>query len=287
MTKVLSLNGQWTLRYERQTPDAPATPDELASSNWPSVEAHVPGNVELDLMRAGILPDLEVGTNIFRLREYETYRWWYSREFTGPRLTDGESLELQFDGIDCLAWIWINGKLIGQCENGLIEHRFDVTDYVLQDQTNRIDIRLDSALLAGRQRIPEAVETVAGLSSRYEAQAIRKPPHCYGWDIMPRALSAGLWRDVTLRKLPATRLRSVYWFTQSIDIGPGNTKATVGLDWDFCTDQLLTDDLSIRVSLADNGSEVAVKDFSATGTHGRLTLNLDNAKLWWPRGYGR
>ena len=285
MAECISLSGQWTLRFGPESPDAPATPEALTKCSWQTVAAEVPGNVELDLVRAGLLPPLEVGTNIFALREVETYRWWYAREFAPPKLQPGETLELRFDGIDCLATIWIGDRLVGRTDNALIPHAFDITDCVTAGKPTSIHVRLDSPLLAGRRRIPEAVENVAGLSGRWESLAIRKPPHCYGWDIMPRAVSAGLWRDVTLRVLPATRLRSVYWFTQSVDAE--TSAASVCVDWDFCTDRLLTDDMTVRASLADDaGAVVATSETPALGTHGRIRFDLDEAKLWWPRGYG-
>ena len=47
------------------------------------IPARVPGNVELDLVRAGLLPEqLEKGHNIYLLRELETMQWWYTKNFT-------------------------------------------------------------------------------------------------------------------------------------------------------------------------------------------------------------
>ena len=52
----ISLNGVWSLYYapEKQLPE---TPEALALSDIGRVEATVPGNVELDLFRAGVCPD--------------------------------------------------------------------------------------------------------------------------------------------------------------------------------------------------------------------------------------
>ena len=60
----IDLNGAWTLQFGPQVerpPDdrmmAPEIPDD-----WDRIPAGVPGNVELDLIRAGLLPeDLERG----------------------------------------------------------------------------------------------------------------------------------------------------------------------------------------------------------------------------------
>ena len=51
-----------------------------------TVPARVPGNVELDLERAGRLPDPFVGENIHRLRAYESCDWLYT---TVVRYPDG------------------------------------------------------------------------------------------------------------------------------------------------------------------------------------------------------
>ena len=67
---IVSLNGAWKLTYGPQQPDSPTTPQQLASSNWPTVPATVPGNVELDLIAAGKLPaELARGNNVYQLRE--------------------------------------------------------------------------------------------------------------------------------------------------------------------------------------------------------------------------
>lgn len=47
-----------------------------AAEDWPSVEAQVPGNVELDLVRAGLEEDPFWGENLYNFRRYEFYQWW-------------------------------------------------------------------------------------------------------------------------------------------------------------------------------------------------------------------
>ena len=66
----ISLNGVWSLYYapEKQLPE---TPEALALSDIGRVEATVPGNVELDLFRAGVCPDPFFGENLYEFRKYE------------------------------------------------------------------------------------------------------------------------------------------------------------------------------------------------------------------------
>jgi len=78
------LDGEWQLTYFREGEHAVRHPDDLASAGAPSIPAQVPGNVELDLQRAGVIPEPFYADNIRRLRPFEFYERWYTREFTAP-----------------------------------------------------------------------------------------------------------------------------------------------------------------------------------------------------------
>src|SRR5450759_3709874 len=126
--KPVNLNGEWDLYFGKQDENAPQTPDALAKSSFQKIKATVPGNVELDLMKEGILPDISIGTNVFRLREYETYQWWYTRKFNINLLRGSERINLVFEGLDCISDVWINGKKAGHTDNMFITHKLDITD---------------------------------------------------------------------------------------------------------------------------------------------------------------
>ena len=278
----IKLDGIWKLSYGQQTQDAPATPQELAASYWPTIEAQVPGNVELDLINAQILPgDIERGDRIYALREFETCRWWYQTNFQTPTLEAGQRLELVLDGLDCMGSIWLNGHEVGQTDNMLIPHRFDVTDFLNKDK-NELAVRIDSAVLEGRRHECQPLEFA--FQTNWEALNVRKAPHMYGWDIMPRLVSAGLWRSVRLETVEPTRWRSVYWTT--IRAEPESGKATLCVDWDFVTDRLDIDDLLVRIRLTRNGRDVHSSEHPVMSVHGRTMLELDNVEFWWPRGSG-
>jgi len=67
------------------------------------------------------------GENITKLKAYELYEWWYQREFATPAGTAARKLELHFRGVDCLATYWLNGKVIGESQDSMIDYSFDVT----------------------------------------------------------------------------------------------------------------------------------------------------------------
>lgn len=279
---AISLNGSWKLYYGPHDKSAPGSPAELKSKNWPEIQATVPGNVELDLLASGKIKNPEVGNNVYDLRKYEAYEWWYCRTFETPKRAAGERVEIVFDGLDCLGTVWINDQLIGKTDNMLIEHRFDITDFLTPDGSNTVYVRIDPAVLEGRKYLNGVLVTRKDLGA--EAVNIRKAPHMFGWDIMPRLVSAGLWRDVYLNIKKPTWLRQVYWMTNGVDV-PQRT-AHILLDWDFDSDLPTIDGLAMEVSLKLGAQTVYEKSLPLYSFTSRHKINLENVEFWWPRGYG-
>jgi beta-mannosidase len=159
-----------------------------------------------------------------------------------------------------------------------VEHVFDVTDCVGAGE-NEIVVCLASPLLAARHRLAEPSET--GTLDQWEAVGVRKPPHCYGWDIMPRAVSAGIWRPVWLEILEPNRIASLYFRTRSASLD----RAELQVLWQFATDHAGLDRITLRFSgeSRDSRFETTV---APTFTTGATNIAISNPRLWWPKGYG-
>lgn len=126
---AVSLNGEWRLCYFPQ-PDGGAVRNvSNVPVNAKAVAATVPGNCELDLERAGLLPKMELGTNCWT-RSFEGSQYLYTKTFTPCETPPGGKAELVFDGIDTLADVFLNGEKVGEADNMMIAHRFDVTGKV-------------------------------------------------------------------------------------------------------------------------------------------------------------
>ncbi|MDQ1332907.1 MAG: beta-mannosidase, partial [Bacteroidota bacterium] len=281
-TETISLNGEWKLSYGIYDRDSSFTPDQLKARQWPVISATVPGNAELDLLASGIIKDPEIGSNIYDLRKYEAYQWWYYKTFETPVHDKGERVQLVFEGLDCFGTIWINNRLAGKTDNMLIDHKFDITDFLKADGINSIYIRIDPAVYESQKYITGAVGIRWDIW--VEQLHVRKAPHMYGWDIMPRLVSAGLWRDVRLEIQKPTRLEQVYWMTNMVDVP--QKKAQIILDWQISTDYLTIDGLTAEVSLTRD-SEILFKNSYPLFAHtSRRAISLENVNFWWPRGYG-
>ena len=278
----ISLNGKWKLYYGLYDKNAPETPERLNNKNWPVIPATVPGNVELDLHVAGIIKKPEIGNNIYGLRKFEAYQWWYSREFDTPITKIGEQVEIVFEGLDCFSTIWINNQKVGTTDNMLISNRFDVTSLLNPAGSNTIYIRIDPAVKEG-QKLKQGV-VGSRMDNAAEFVSVRKAPSMYGWDIMPRLVSAGLWRDVYLDVKKPTRLEQVYWMTNSVDVA--KKQAQVFLDWQFSTDYPTIDGLTMEVTLKKGKQQVFNQSYPLYNHCSRKVIQLENVNLWWPKGYG-
>ena len=106
----------------------------------------MPGCVQLDLSREVYLPkDLYLGENIKETEKFEDWEWQYERTFTAPE--ERENVFMVFEGVDCIAEYFINGEKIGESENMLIEHVFDIGIY-LKDGENTVTVNIKSSVVA-------------------------------------------------------------------------------------------------------------------------------------------
>lgn len=274
------MNGTWELGYLEESGSSPATPSALRDHPCSWITAQVPGNVELDLARAGVISaEPFQGMNILELRKFEAFQWWYRRDFSTPEWSEESKTEIVFEGLDCFATVWINDVEIGRSANALIAHRFDISSALApRGQANRIVVRLASPIHAVKD-FPIDADTPVALS-RYESLWARKPPHAYGWDIMPRAVSAGLWRPIRLEEKRPTELTGVFLDTRMLR----GKEAVLDCQVAFRTDLPLRD-FAIHI-FGRCGESIFEKEMPFFFNQGTFEIVVPDPQLWWPRGYG-
>lgn len=276
---TLCLNGEWTLYYALEQGEMPASIEAVRQQGWPSVPAQVPGNVEMDLVRAGVEKDPFYGENLYALRKYEFYQWWYTRCVQVPRDFSGQKYVLRFEGLDDVADVYVNGAHVGHSENMFVAQSFDVTDVLQPGQSNQIAVRICSALNHARKAQFPIV--CSGGERSDEFTRLRKAPSSFGWDIMPRIPSAGLWRGVFLDALDATRLTEVYYATAGID----RRGVRLAYRYRFETDDPMIEGFSVRIrGVCGKSCFFAEQRALFVSSHGEIIV--ENPQLWWPKGYG-
>jgi beta-mannosidase len=278
--QTFSLDGDWRLYSYPEGDPQVAHPNDLARRDLLPVSARVPGNVELDLQRAGLLPEPFYSDNIRRLRDLEDREWWLMREFDVPVGAAGYDWDLVFDGLDTLATVWLNGIEVGRSDNMFVEQRFDVTAALRPGEANRIAVRLRSALLAARDYGYEP--SAMSWEHRHEGLFLRKAPHTWGWDIMPRAASAGIWRPVRIEERPASAIEELYYWTAGLD----ERGALLGASFQFRTPERDLAGFSMRFR-GECGDHTFEHDFPVEFVADLCHIRVPGARLWWPKGYGR
>jgi beta-mannosidase len=274
---MMSLNGVWRLWAFPANAEKRSI-DEITQA--PAMPAAVPGNVEFALQDAGLLPDdLFMGDNILKCQEFETYDYLYERRFTLTADALAKPQRLVFEGVDCIADYYLNGILLGHTENALIAHTFPCGELLREDNILQVYLRSPLVWAADQEYYPFPLRET--YYHNQEQLRLRKPASCFGWDIMPRTVSAGLWRGVRIEEIPATELTDVY----IAPIRVSEAEATLQVNFTSRTAPQNIRRLSLKIE-GRCGKQVFSQESKVYFTAGFVGVKIPQPKLWMPRGYG-
>jgi beta-mannosidase len=276
---VVALNGDYKLYYlhdKRLKSSDPYTIAELLESAENVIPATVPGNVEIDMMKEGIIPDPYIGLNLLDMEMYEYYHFVYVKEFEYPENPTGDEL-FRFEGVDTFASYYLNGERIASTDNMLIEHVFPAKG--LRKGKNTLIVHIEPTVLRAR----ENEYTLLNIAHKYNYDLlfVRKTASMYGWDIFPRLVSAGIWRPVSIIRRPAIRFTQVYLYTRSVS----ETAAHLTLFYEVELQREQADAFKVDVIGECEGHTFSAQS-RVWGKCCRIDFTVDNPKLWWPKGYG-
>ena len=271
----IDLSGPWSFATSFR-PDEYRTLADIEAGGVETLPCQVPSNLELDLHASGKIPDPFLGMNIVSLRKYESAHVWYFRRFDCAVPADTTPI-LVFEGLDCFAEVWLNGRSIGTSANALVEHIFLAEG--LRATGNELIVHLRPVSEEARKFSypPGAVSQ----PNSYESLRVRKAPHVFGWDIMPRAVSAGIWRPVGLQFLPSTRIEAVWLETTAAD----DTEAKLTLHFRARLPPGGISGYSITVAGAC-GDSIFNAQSPLMFEAGRVTFKVSKPRRWWPRDRG-
>ncbi|MBN2852665.1 MAG: glycoside hydrolase family 2 [Clostridia bacterium] len=268
------LTGAWQFCYSLKEYDFKELKD-IKESTLDVYLATVPGNFEIDLMSNHIISDVYFGANIEKTYEYENYHKWYFRsfEYKGNK----NKLSLIFEGLDCIADVYLNGFRILETDNMLIAHEVSVEQLIkevnelvvhfkpVRDQAKKHDYPLYSA----------------AFPFNYESLYIRKAPHMYGWDILPRIVSAGIFKDVYLVNKTSV-FEEIHIDTMEIE--DDMAKMLLYFKLNICDFNM--NDYELWLNAKCDGSEIDEK-ISVLFISGRMLFSINQPELWWPAGKGK
>ena len=268
---------EWKMAYARHeecSGKALCTIADVEDSGFTILPARVPGNFELELMEAGLLPDLFESTNTLLAQELEDVHVWY---FT--RVTMEPAVQyLEFKGIDTYSDIYVNGKHVKSTDNMFLAYEVDA-DWNAGE--NEIVVHIKPAMLESR-KYPIPVGCKA-FRYNHPTMVTRKAASMFGWDIMPRIVSAGIWRPVEVKEKKKDQIKEVYLGVHDVDLHNETAKVRFYLHAELSGP--IAREYTVKVEGVCEGHTFAVEERLWHNIHA-FNFRIDSCKFWWPKHAG-
>lgn len=208
---------------------------------------------------------------------------WYRTEFSLPARPDDTLATLEFDGVDYLADVWLNGQHLKQHEGYFQRFAVDVTDALRH--RNRLAVKVDSPFEDPKTVWPLHKKQMKGILNQHDS----RPGGAWspqGQD----ANSGGIWAPVRLR---LSRAVAIDHFILRPDWSQGLGKPALSAELIYRAPADVQATLTLTAAPDNFAGQRYQQPFPvnlrATGDapqRVRVTLPMPDAKLWWPVGYG-
>ncbi len=275
-TTTFDLTGQW--QFKQYPPNARRMRD-LDEADW--LETNVPSSIFTSLIDSGQIDANDLAANPENFTHISEQPWIYQKIFDAPdNLLTCDRIDLVFEGLDTIASIWLNDKLIARTNNMFIAHRLNVTKR-LKPKNNRLLVKFDPAEAYARKLMARYGQfTEEDFRSPYRTY-IRKAQYQFGWDFCPPLPGCGIHRPVRLEAIIGARLKDVHVRTIDCNQHYADIKIEISLD----KTAKKTFDCKLKIS----GTEPVLTQtlhFTEKDKTQSAVIRIDRPFLWWPKGYG-
>jgi beta-mannosidase len=295
MYSEICLNGAWDL-CDGLLAWTPVEAQRLTAATEGWIPTPVPGDIHQGLVAAGRIPEPLLGLNTTKCAWTESRSWWYRTAFTAaPAWLTAEVVELEMNGLDAAAEIFLNGAHLGSHRNAFRPFVTDVRPLLVAGR-NVLLVRLS----AGVEKVTElemdepdgvraGTEAGNGRPERGEPRRtlVRKPQYSWGWDWSPRCATTAIGGNVTLRVMSGACIRNVALHPVSHTAAAAVVRAVVTVER-FHYYQ--TSDGKVNLTLTDAAGQTVCAEKAALLRSGlnflELLITVPTPRLWWPNGVG-
>lgn len=283
--ETLSLNGGWQFRQVNKSGQNRAA--DSSAGEWYAAE--VPGSVQRDLIRHGLLPDPYYGTNEKKVQWVENENWDFKKTFlvSAAQLQHDDAV-IFFEGLDTHADVFLNGSRILQSNNMFISHKIPVKN-MLKEGENLLYIRFYSpieTMMPARETF--GFEYPAGNDHRDEKLSVynRKAPYHFGWDWGIRMVQMGIWKPVSLLFYNKVRIEDYY--VKQVSVSEQVAKIENQIEIFSLSEQPLKATLSVEQSIKGSKLQKSNKEITLLKGENRVNLPLEISapRLWMPIHWG-
>jgi beta-mannosidase len=281
------LEAKWEFRAASDT-------DREQMKEWHPAE--VPGVVQTDLLRDGLIPDPFYQDNDTRLQWIGLTDWEYRTTFDADAATLAhDHVDLVFEGLDTYADVYVNDQVVLHSDNMFRRWRVPAKT-LLKAGPNTLRVVFHSpieSMIPKMKALPYILPSVTSHNTGNEeniatAPYTRKAPYQYGWDWGPRYVTEGIWKPIRLEAWDALRIENLHVQQQRV------TKEFAALTADFDIEASRSTAASIEVNYAElsgaSGAPIPPVRQSVQLEPGanriRIPIHIANPKLWYPLGVG-
>ncbi len=243
------------------------------------LKATIPGTVHTDLLDNKKIPDPFYGNNEKQLQWIENEDWEYKTTFSISKKEILQShIELQFDGLDTYAKVFVNDSLVLIADNMFRSWAVDVKKYIHKGK-NKLNIVFESAVKKGKEEAKKLSYVLPG----DEKVFTRKAQYQYGWDWGPRFVTCGIWKNVKLVCWNEAKILNVKYVQKILSDSLAKLEFVCKIKSDIEANAYLdialggegvSDQMTLKVALKKGVNEYTIP------------YTIKNPQLWWCNGLG-
>ncbi len=258
LPNTINLNENWQFK-------------KVTDTVWNS--ATVPGNVFSDLLHHQLIEDPFIGNNEERVQWVSETDWEYKTTFSlSEDLLEKKHFELNFDGLDTYASVYLNDSLILKANNAFRKWEVDVKPLLKPENELRLVFESTSKYET------EAQEKLSYELPEGERIFTRKAQFQYGWDWGPKLNTSGIWRPIKLEAWNDFKIKDVYIKQIKLKDTVANLVAEIRYN------SKLNRDLNYDIYV--NDSLINGRQFNPSNYNPGIAFQIKNPKLWWPHNLG-
>jgi beta-mannosidase len=242
--------------------------------DWKS--ATVPGNVFTDLLSHKIIEDPFIKNNEEKVQWVSDRSWEYKTTFTlSDAILKKEHIELNFEGLDTYAKIYINGNYQLDTDNAFRKYSISLKEIPIKE-SNELRIVFQNT---------KNFENPAKLNSKYklpEGNRIytRKAQFQYGWDWGPKLNTSGISKGIFIHAWNDVKFESI--FIRQKEINKKKAILSIEISIESPTDKNVN--LFTQINREIISSNISLKKGKHTY---KIPVEIIKPKMWWTHNLGK
>lgn len=253
--------------------------EDLESIEW--MPAEVPNSIFRNLIDAGKIKEDDLYANPEDFGWVSEVAWVFRTRFEmdEDKLRAGR-IDIVFEGLDTVALIWLNGKLVKRANNMFRQHEFDATAF-LRAGENELMVKLESPAAFTRRQMKKYVEFSEDEFRSPGRVYIRKGQYQFGTDFCPALPGCGIYRPVSLRLIESVCIEDVRVKTIEANEKFADVKIDVSLE------RVQKTGFRCEISLCCLEQEYCqTLEFGAEDSSASTIVRVNNPFLWYPKDLG-